>query len=424
MTDTTTYGGGQALPAPAFFALFATTLATAIGNTGLISVMPAVGRALGISDVFVAGIFSLSALMWAIFSPFWAKRSDLKGRKPYILLGLGGFIFSMTGCGLVVLGGGAWAVAPNLIFIAFLCIRSSYGILGPAAATASQAYVAEHSSGAARVRAVAALAGALSLGTIVGPAIAPFLILPPAGQAMPMFLFAVGGVAILLLVLAALPRDGGAKRVERTDGAAAPTGGIWKDVRVRPFLLYGFIVSSAQAANTYTLGFLVIDRLGLEPVAAQGAVGTAMVVGAVAALAAQWGLIGMGGMMPRALLRWGAALACVGNALIIFLPGYVSLVIAFAIANLGYGLARPGFTAGASLAASDRGQGAVAGAVSAIAGASIVIPPVVAVALYQLHHATPFIVLAATLCGVVGYAMINPALAENRARREAIVSCE
>lgn len=424
MNDTTTNGGGQMLAAPAFFALFATTLATAIGNTGLISVMPAVGRELGISDVLVAGIFSLSALMWAFFSPFWARRSDIHGRKPYILLGLSGFIVSMAGCGLVVLGGSAWAIAPHIIFIAFLCIRSSYGIFGPAAATAAQAYVADHSEGAARVRAVAALAGALSLGTIVGPAIAPFLILPPAGQAMPMFLFSLGGIAILVFVSFALPRDKAIQRLTPMAEKPAPGPSIWKDPAVRPFLIFGFVASSAQAANTYTLGFLVIDRLGVQPVAAQAAVGTAMVAGAFAALIAQWGLIGMAGMMPRALLRWGAGLACLGNALIVFLPGYTSLVIAFAIANLGYGLARPGFTAGASLSASDRGQGAVAGAISAIAGAAIVIPPVVAVALYELWPSSPFIVLAATLCGLVIYAFTSPSLAQNRTKATEIVSCE
>ena len=58
----------RALPGFAFAALFATTLATGTGNMGLISVMPAAGRVLGISDYLIASIFSLSALMWAITS--------------------------------------------------------------------------------------------------------------------------------------------------------------------------------------------------------------------------------------------------------------------------------------------------------------------------------------------------------------------
>ena len=408
----------------AFVSLFATTLATAIGNTGLISVMPAVGREIGISDFLIAGIFSLSALMWAISSPYWAKRSDRYGRKPYILVGLCGFIISMLGCGLVVLAGLAHMAAPAVIFLAFLLVRSTYGMFGSAAGAAAQAYVADHSVGARRVRAIAALGGALSLGTILGPALAPFLILPPAGLAGPMFLFALGGGAILLLAMVALPRDRAMSRGGQGDGSGMTGREIWRDARVRPFLIYGFAMSSAQAANTYTLGFLVIDRLGLPPIQAQGAIGMAMAAGAVAGLVAQWGLVGLAGMMPRALLRWGSALALIGNGLIVMLPGYASLLVAFALINLGYGLARPGYTAGASLAASDRAQGAVAGALGSIAGAAIVVSPVVAVTLYELSAPSPFIVLAGLMAALFGYVWINPALAENRSLTGAIVSCE
>lgn len=406
----------------AFVALFGTTLATAIGNTGLISVMPAVGRELGISDYLIAGIFSLSALMWAIFSPVWALRSDRQGRKPFILLGLAGFIVSMAGCGLVVLGGARGLATAGVVFLAFLIVRSSYGVFGSAAGAASQAYVADHVQGRERMRTIAALGGALNLGTILGPAIAPFLVVAPFGQAAPMFAFAAGGVAILLFAALVLPRDGGSRRSERPLGGGL--GSAWGDAQVRPFLLYGFAISSAQAANTYSLGFVVIDRLGRPPLEAQGAVGAAMVAGALASLVAQWGLIGLGGMMPRAAMRWGAALVLAGNVGLVLAPGFPALLAAFAVMNLGYGLARPGFSAGASLATGDAGQGAVAGAVGSIAGASIVVSPVLAVALYEAAPAAPFIVLAGLMIGLLCYCLANPALAGKRASPAAIVSCE
>lgn len=417
--------GGERLSRAAFVALFGTTLATAIGNTGLISVMPAVGRELGISDFLIAGIFSLSALMWAIFSPVWALRSDRHGRKPFIILGLLGFIVSMAGCGLVVLGGARGLAAAGTVFLAFLVVRSSYGVFGSAAGAASQAYVADHIRGRERVRTIAALGGALNLGTILGPAVAPFLILAPFGQAAPMFAFALGGVAILLFTLVMLPRDHGDIRSEPARGEGrGRLRSVWADRAVRPFLFYGFAISSAQAANTYSLGFVVIDRLGRPPIEAQGAVGAAMVAGALASLVAQWGLIGLGGMMPRAAMRWGAALVLAGNVGLVLAPGFPTLLAAFAVMNLGYGLARPGFTAGASLAAGDEAQGAVAGAVGSIAGASIVASPVLAVALYEVAPAAPFIVLAGLMIGLLGYCLTNAALTGKRSLPGAIVSCE
>lgn len=141
-----------------------------------------------------------------------------------------------------------------------------------------------------------------------------------------------------------------------------------------------------------------------------------MVVCAIAALIAQWGLIGPLGLMPRTMLRWGGGLALLGNALVLLLPGYAALVAGYAIASVGYGLGRPGYTAGASLAARSTRQGAVAGAVSSIAGASIVVPPVIAVGLYELDRAAPFVVLILFLAGLCAYAGCSPALARPRER--------
>ena len=184
---------------------------------------------------------------------------------------------------------------------------------------------------------------------------------------------------------------------------------------VRPFLIYGLAMSCAQAGNTYTLGFLVIDRVGLPPIEAQGAIGVVMVAGAVAGLLAQWGLVGLCGMMPRALLRWGSFLAVLGNVLIVVLPGFTALAASFALLSFGYGLARPGYTAGASLAVGEGGQGAVAGAVSAIAGASIVVVPTLAVGLYEWKPGLPFLVFGAVMAGLLVASFLTPALAARRA---------
>jgi len=82
------------LPKRAFAIIFAVSVATALGNTGLISVLPAIGRSIGIPDEMVVAVFSLSAILWASASPFWAKASDRYGRKPLMMVGLCGFMVS------------------------------------------------------------------------------------------------------------------------------------------------------------------------------------------------------------------------------------------------------------------------------------------------------------------------------------------
>src|SRR5215203_2924415 len=94
-----------ALSTPHFLLLYAAMLVAAAGNTSLQAVMPAIGREIGIADFWVAIAYTWSAVLWVALAPYWAERSDHHGRKPLILLGLGGFIFSMTLCGLALAAG-------------------------------------------------------------------------------------------------------------------------------------------------------------------------------------------------------------------------------------------------------------------------------------------------------------------------------
>ena len=45
---------------------------------------------------------------------------------------------------------------------------------------------------------------------------------------------------------------------------------MWRDPRLIPFLIYGFLVATCQTAQQQTLGFLIIDKLGVSPLAGQG----------------------------------------------------------------------------------------------------------------------------------------------------------
>ena len=56
---------------------------------------------------------------------------------------------------------------------------------------------------------------------------------------------------------------------EAQDAGRAETKPMWRDRRVIPFLVYGFVVATCQTAQQQTLGFLIIDKLGVSPLAAQ-----------------------------------------------------------------------------------------------------------------------------------------------------------
>jgi MFS family permease len=218
-----------------------------------------------------------------------------------------------------------------------------------------------------------------------------------------MFAFAILAFVMTAVVQVGLPNDAQdtrkaaakalAKRKAKPEAAkAGPRSrfGLWRDPRMMPFIIYGFLVGSAQAVNGQTLGFLIIDKLKVSPAIASGYTGVAMMAGAVAGLLAQWGLIRMLRIGPRQLMRWGAALAALGNVMMAFAPNYATVVSAFALASLGYGFCRPGFTAGASLAVDQDEQGEVAGAITAVNGACYIVAPVFGVWLYETMGPLPY----------------------------------
>lgn len=403
------------VPKASFAIIFSVSMATAMGNTGMISVLPAIGRSTGIKDYLIAGVFSLSALLWAASSPYWARSSDRFGRKPLMLVGLSGFMISMLACGFVVSAGLRHMAPPLLIFVFFLFARALFGLFGAASNPATQAYVAERTPPEQRTQAMSSMAGAFGLGTVIGPFLAPMFVLPVLGLAGPMFIFSLIAAGMLFVVWRFLPeepgfikRDPGPVTVKPAPGGdkASP---MWRDPRITPFLVYGFLVAVCQTAQGQTLGFLILDKLKLSPAQAQGFIAVAMMFGAMAGLLAQWGIIRMFEMTPRQLLRWGVAVAAFGNLLVAFAPDYWAVVAGYAISSLGFGFARPGFTAGSSLAVNSDEQARVAGAIAAVNGVNVVLAPLF-VMLYEHIPSAPFLLNRTVMLLLLGYCFQNKRL--------------
>ncbi len=354
---------GSALATRHFMLLYAAMLVAAAGNTALQSVMPAIGREIGLSDLWVTLSYTWSAVLWVALAPYWARKSDFHGRKALTLLGVGGFIASMLLCGLVLFAGLHGGLAAGVTFALFAVCRSLYGSLGCATPSATQAYLASRTRRSARVAALSSLSSSFGLGTIVGPALAPLFVLPFLGLSGPLFAFAAIGLVVWLAIFLGLPDDKKPRHGRRAGQGAAmsypslassPTGASviaatapkvpllkWHDMRIRNWIVAGVIAGHAQAATLSCIGFFVIDRLALAP-------------------------------------RGG-----------------------FGIASLGFGFTRPGFTGGASLAVPLHQQGGVAGVVTAANGIAYVAAPGVGMALYAIDPHFPFVVSAILLVGLI-----------------------
>lgn len=430
------------LPRQHFALIFAALLVTAAGNTALQSVLPAIGREIGIPDLAVALVFSLSALIWTFSAPFWAVQSDKRGRRKLMQVGVAGFGVSMLLCAVVILAGLQGLLSGIATAIVFTVARSIFGIFGSAASPASQAYIASRTSEAERTNALATLSSAFGLGTILGPAIAPLFVLPGVQLSGPMFAFALVAFAVLAALQWGLPNDDptqrghgrGAAAAMPSVGGAAPEASItaageatrqghrgrlsWRDPRIKPFMIYGFASGSIQAATGQAIGFFIIDRLGLKPSEAPHFIAIVLMAGAVATLLAQWGLIRMLRPSPSQLMHWGTALCAVGTLAVGLSHDLYGIVISFALLSLGYGFARPGFTAGSSLAVGREEQGGVAGVVTSVNGVCFVAAPFVGIGLFELSAPLPYFIGAAGLVLLLAYSWWNPVLRTAAAHHE------
>jgi MFS family permease len=389
--------------------LFTVMLVTAAGNTAMQSVMPSIGTALGVADVWISLAYSWSALLWVVCAPYWARRSDRRGRKAMMALGLLGFIISFVLCGAVLWAGLKGWMSAMWTLIAFAAARSLYGGFGSAAPPAVQAYVASRTPRAERTQALSLIASSFGLGTVIGPALAPLMVLPFLGIGLtgPFLCFAVIAVVALVLLRLLLPNDepqfpargvaapyssaagGGpsdaqALDAEDSDGLAEPPRLSWRDPRLRPWVFAGLLGGHAQAMVQGISGFLVLDRLGLRdtPDAGAGPVGLVLMSGAIATLLAQWGLIPRFDLGPRAATLWGIAAAALGTVVLAVAGDLHLIALGHAIASLGFGLFRPGTTAGTSLAVTRAEQGQASGIVASLAGASYIYAPALGVWLY------------------------------------------
>ena len=417
-----------AIPPSRMALLFTVMLVTAAGNTAMQSVMPSIGTALKVQDVWISLAYSWSALLWVVCAPFWARRSDKRGRKAMMALGLSGFITSFVLCGVALWAGLAGWMSALWTLIAFAAARSLYGGFGSAAPPAVQAYVASRTPRAQRTQALSLIASSFGLGTVIGPALAPLMVLPFLGLGLtgPFLCFSMIGLAALTLLRWRLPNDepqfaargqaapyssasSGApvdpQDISEADDVGEPPRLSWRDPRLRSWVFAGLIGGHAQAMVLGITGFLVLDRLGLRDTPALGAgpVGLVLMSGAIATLLAQWGLIPRFDLGPRAATLWGITSAAAGTMILAVAGDLHLIALGYAIASLGFGLFRPGTTAGTSLAVTRAEQGQASGIVASLAGASYIYAPALGVWLYGHSDWLGFGLIIALCAAVLGH---------------------
>lgn len=378
------FRGGGLRPlqgAGAFRLLFACLLTVGMGNSMLLAVLPALSRTLGLPDAAVGVIFSFSAVLWVITSPLWGRASDRLGRKRLIVFGLAAYAASQAAFVIVILLGLAGHWEAGALVAALTLARALFGAGGSATSPAAQAWVAERSDPAERMTQIAALTSAFAFGSAAGPALAAVLV-AVLGLTAPLVLAGVTAAAGAFAAQRLLEPDAPAPGAQRP--GSAPSWALARDPQVLRYLVYAVLLSAVTAMTSQTLAFTVIDRLGLDPSRGAELTAVAFAAAALAQIVAQIGLIPRLSLTPRMLMAVGAGVAAAGALCTVLGASFGAIAAGQILMGLGAGLARPGFTAGASLAVPEDRQGGVAGLVVSANGAGFIVAPFLGTGLYQL----------------------------------------
>ena len=378
----------------AFRLLFFALLAVGAGNTMLVSaILPPLVRDLGLPDWMAGAIFSLSAAMWAICSSFWGRKSNEWGRRRVAALGMLGFSVSMLLFGtFAALAMAGYIKSALVVFVCLLCSRTLFGLVGSGTNPAAQADVADRTRREDRTSEIASLTSGFSFGAVAGPAFAA-----AAGAVFglltPVFMISAAAALMSFLILTRLPehtppkREAGLKRGEKREG-----DGLWRDSRVLPFLIFAILLSIVTGVLMQTFAFAIMDKVGVDGAEAMQFTGPAYTVGATGTLISQLVLIPRLKMTNRTLMIWGALSLSFGAFLIVPTNEFAVLVLAQFFVGIGQGLARPGFSSGASLAVGSSLQGNVAGLVISANGMGFIVSPFFGPWMYEnVHPFAPFI---------------------------------
>ena len=365
-----------------FAALTAFVLMLGLGV--LFPVLPFLTRELGISDANAGWLLASYPLASFVASPLWGRFSSARGRKPALVIGLVGYAI-----GFILFGLGQ-------TFTQLLAARVLGGLVSAAALPALFAYVADVTTPEKRSSGMGALGAGIGLGVTFGPVIG-WLTFEALGLRAPYFVSGAIGLANAIAVWLALPESLTAEARAARDRDAAPRVPLARiALPLAPFLVCGFLTSTARMAVDTTLGFFAQTALGATP---RGVAGVLFVMGITSAIVQGGVLRAFAGCVSDfGLFVAGCALMSAGLAAFGFAGSWAGVLASGIPVAIGFALLSPTLSALLSRAA-EGAQGEAQGlAGSATALSRVLAPLLFTTGIWPRYGGPGTYAVAAALC--------------------------
>jgi MFS family permease len=352
----------------------------------------------------VALLMCAFSLLQMLFTPFWGRLSDRRGRRPILLVSLCGSTFSYV----------LFALAPN--YEVLLVSRILAGI-SAANVTAALAYIADITPDHKRTAGMTLVGIAFGLGIAFGPVLgggathAWQVFAPVAAAGAPHE--GAGWIAALIcgvnLVWAWFklpeslpPEKRGKVHFERFAGVRDALRTLRNPV-VGPLILLLFIVTFAFSNLEVSFSLYARGDLGMD---LRQIYGLFVYIGLV--IAFTQGLVRwLVKFVPeQTLMVVGAAILVVGLALLPVWKETVPALIALGVLSVGHGLCQPSVLSLISRRTDATSQGNVFGTSQSANALARIVGPVFGGIIYDFGHRLPFWGAAAIMAGAVWWALV------------------
>ena len=363
-------------------------------------VVAPLARKAGLTEIEVAGILTLSTVIYTIMIPIWGRIADRVGRKRVMVFSL--FAMGLTNMAfLFALSAALAGVVTGLTtFLLLVFTRLWFGLLSPGLQPAAMAAMTDATTPLTRAGGLGMLGAAMSVGSILGPAGAA--VLAPFGALVPLWGTIILNLIVGVILGMVLPRSR-----DRVRESHRPSPLSFTDARVRPHLMFLLIYFIAIGMIQQTLGWFIEDRYGFVDTAARTAGEAAVLYTGIifsclafSMIVVQFGYISPRRPDPRRILPIGLTLVTIGYICADAFHPFWAMCLSFLVVGVGAALAVPAANALGSLSVSREEQGSAAALLAAAPPAGFIFGPLIGATLYSVMPSLP-LVASALIVGIL-----------------------
>ena len=389
-------------PHKSIWLLAAALACVGAGQSTVFILIPSEVRSLGFTEFEVGLIFSISALAWMIFSPFWGRLSDKFGRGSIFLLGMIGFAFSMASFAAILISAQSFLLPLAMVFPLLVLTRLINGLLGSAVRPAAGGRIADLTSPTTRTAGFARFDAGWQFGVVIGPIVVGVLLSVFNENLLAPFLF----IAVLGLIIGFYNFKNMNESFEAEDLKQQPKLKFY-DSRVWPSLLVASFMGIANACLVLTSALYTKDVIitNGESVYAVVAIGFSLV--AMSGMFANLFIVDKFKIRPLNLIKWGCSLILLSYLFLANATSISNLYLSLIMFGLGSGLIRPGNITILSLSVSPKEQGAASGWMGTVFPIGHLITPFSIMPLYMISPNLPYFAISFLALLLIIFILLN-----------------